>query len=57
MSIIDCCFNNDEDFAVNLLKQPAVSFDNIEPLKLAEQTKCRIFLASKCVQKYLDYKW
>jgi len=57
MSIIDRCFDNDEDFAVNLLKQPAVAFDNVEPLKLAEQTKCRAFLASKCVQKYLDQIW
>jgi hypothetical protein len=57
MSIIDRCFDNDEDFAVNLLKQPAVAFDNVEPLKLAEQAKCRAFLASKCVQKHLDHKW
>lgn len=57
MSIVDCCFDNDEDFAVNLLTQPAISFDDIKPLELAEQTKCRVFLASKCVQRYLDYKW
>jgi hypothetical protein len=57
MSIIDRCFDNDENFAVDLLKQPAVAFDNDEPLKLAEQAKCRAFLASKSVQKYLDQKW
>ncbi len=57
MSIIDRCFDDDEDFAVDLLKQPAVAFDNIEPLKLAEQAGCRTFLASKCVQKYLKQKW
>jgi len=57
MSIIDRCFESDEDFAVNLLKQPAIAFDNIEPLKLAEQAKCGAFLASKCVQKYLKQKW
>jgi hypothetical protein len=57
MSIIDRCFDDDEEFAVDLLKQPAVAFDNIEPLKLAEQAGCRTFLASKCVQKYLKQKW
>ena len=57
MSIIDQCFDHDEDFAVDLLKQPAVAFDNVEPLKLAEQAKCRAFLASKCVQKYLNQQW
>ncbi|CAF0941798.1 unnamed protein product [Adineta steineri] len=56
-SIIDRCFDNDEYFALDLLKQPAVAFHNIVPLYLAEQTKCRAFLASKCVQKYLEQKW
>ncbi|CAF0814171.1 unnamed protein product [Adineta steineri] len=55
--IIDRCFDHDEYFAVDLLKQPAVAFDNVQPLKLAEQARCRAFLASKCVQKYLDEKW
>ena len=55
--IIDRCFENDEYLAVDLLKQPAVAFDNIIPLELAEQTKCQAFLASNCVQKYLDQKW
>ena len=57
MSIIDQCFNHDEYFAVDLLKQPAALFDNIEPLKLAAQANCRVFLASECVQRYLDQKW
>jgi hypothetical protein len=56
-SIIDRCYNSDESLAVDLLKQPAVTFNNIVPLELAEQTKCRAFLASKSVQKYLDQKW
>ncbi len=57
MSIIDRCFDHDESFAVDLLKQPAVAFDNIKPLKLAEQANCRAFLASECVHKYLDQQW
>ena len=57
MSIIDRCFDNDENFAVELLKQSAITFNNIEPLKLAEQAKCRTFLASRTVQKHLDHEW
>ncbi len=57
MSIIDRCFDNDEYFAVELLKQTALAFDNIDPLKIAQEADCRVFLASKCVQRYLDNKW
>jgi hypothetical protein len=57
MSIIDRCFDNDENFAVDLLKQPAIAFYDAEPLILAEQAECQAFLASKCVQTYLDHKW
>lgn len=57
MSIIDCCFHNSESFGVSLLKQRAVMFDNMKPLELAEEADCRIFLASECVQRYLDHKW
>jgi hypothetical protein len=39
------------------LKQPAVAFDNIEPLELAEEAECRAFIASECVQKFLDQTW
>ena len=57
MSIIDRCFHSDESFTVELLKQPAVTFDNVQPLELAEEAECRTFLASECVQRYLDHKW
>ena len=57
MSIIDQCFDNNEDFGLDLLKQPAVAFDNINPLKLAEKSKCRAFLASNCVQRNVHQKW
>jgi len=57
MSIIDRCFDNDEQFGVELLKQNALAFDNIEPLKVAQEADCRVFLASRCVQRYLDNQW
>ncbi|CAF1005183.1 unnamed protein product [Adineta steineri] len=57
MLIIDRCFDNDEYFAVELLKQNAAAFDNVDPLKVAQEANCRIFLASKCVQRYLDNQW
>ncbi|CAF3929782.1 unnamed protein product [Rotaria sp. Silwood2] len=57
MSIIDRCLDNDENFAVDLLKHSAVAFNHIDPLLLARKADCRSFLASKCVQRYLDNKW
>ncbi len=57
MSIIDQCFDNDEYFAVELLKEKAAAFDNVDPLKVAQEADCQIFLSSKCVQRYLDNKW
>ncbi|CAF3607748.1 unnamed protein product [Rotaria sp. Silwood1] len=56
MSIIDRCLDNDENFAINLLKHPAVAFNDIYPLQLARKVNCKSFLASKCVQKYLDHQ-
>ncbi|CAF1053299.1 unnamed protein product [Rotaria sordida] len=56
MSIIDQCFDNNENFAFDLLKQPAVAFNDIYPLQLARKINCKSFLASKCVQKYLDHQ-
>ena len=56
-AIIDRCFDADEDFAVDLLKRPAHAFYNVKPWELAAKSNCRSFLASKCVQKYLDNEW
>ncbi|CAF3943375.1 unnamed protein product [Rotaria sordida] len=56
-SIIDRCFDNDEEFAVDLLKRSAVAFNDIDPLQLAGEANCRSFLASKCIQRYLDNEW
>ncbi|CAF1368298.1 unnamed protein product [Rotaria sordida] len=56
-SIIDRCFDTDENFAVDLLKHSAIAFNDIDPLLLARKADCRTFLASKCVQRYLDNEW
>jgi hypothetical protein len=56
-SIIDQCFDIDKDFAINLLRRPAVAFYNINPLQLALKANCRAFLASRCVQRHLDNEW
>ncbi|CAF1262466.1 unnamed protein product [Adineta steineri] len=56
-SLVDRCFECDRDFAVNILKRPAIAFFNVLPLKLALKANCRAFLASKCVQRYLDNEW
>jgi hypothetical protein len=57
MAIIDRCFDNDENFGVDILKRPIAAFSDIDPLHLAEKSDSRAFLASKCVQRYLDNEW
>ena len=42
---------------MNILRRPAIAFYNVLPLKLALKANSRAFLASKCVQKYLDNEW
>ncbi|CAF0967570.1 unnamed protein product, partial [Didymodactylos carnosus] len=56
-ALIDTCFDNDENFAVDILKRPAQALFNVDVLKLALDADCRSFLASRTVQKYLDNKW
>ena len=55
--MIDRCFENDRDYAMNILRRPAMAFYNVYPLKLALKANCQTFLASKCVQKHLDNEW
>ena len=57
MAIIDRCFDIDENFAVDIVKRQAYAFNDIEPLKFAQKSNCRSFLASKCVQRHLDNIW
>ncbi len=56
-SIIDRCFDNDDNFGVDLLKRPTAAFYGVNPLTLALKSDCRSFLASKCVQRYVDNEW
>jgi len=55
--IIDECFRKDEEFALDIIKRPAVSFENLDSLQVASDAPSQSFLASKSVQKYLDNKW
>jgi hypothetical protein len=57
MGIIDRCFDSDENFGVDLLKKELAAFYEVDPLELAQKAYCRTFLASKCVQRYLDNEW
>jgi hypothetical protein len=57
MSIIDRCFDNDDNFGVDILKRPVEAFHNVDPLQLAQKANCKTFLASKCVQRHLDNEW
>jgi len=55
--IIDRCFDVDENFAVDIIKAPALALGNEKPLVIAMKGNCRSFLASKTVQRYLDNEW
>ncbi|CAF1151401.1 unnamed protein product [Rotaria sordida] len=56
-SIIDHCFDNNKMFAIKLLKGPIATFYNAHPLKRAREANCRKFIASPCVQRYLNNLW
>ncbi|CAF1266794.1 unnamed protein product [Rotaria sordida] len=47
----------DEEFAVSILTENSQRYFNYSPLQLAKESNSRSFLATKCVQKYLDKKW
>ncbi|CAF4040031.1 unnamed protein product, partial [Rotaria sordida] len=55
--IIEKCFQKDEEFAVSILTENSQRYFNYSPLQLAKESNSRSFLATKCVQKYLDKKW
>ncbi|CAF1463641.1 unnamed protein product, partial [Didymodactylos carnosus] len=55
--IIDLCFDEDEQFATELLTTKSRLYFNYNPLQLAEENHCRSFLATKTVQKHLDLQW
>ncbi|CAF3993420.1 unnamed protein product, partial [Rotaria sp. Silwood1] len=53
-SIIKLCFDDDEQFALDLLQRSDIAFKNLTLLELAKDAECKSFLASKCVQRHLD---
>ncbi|CAF1348429.1 unnamed protein product, partial [Didymodactylos carnosus] len=53
--IIDKCFDEDEDFSLEILTTK--SNFNYTPLELAKQINSRPFIETKCFQKYLDFQW
>lgn len=55
--IIDICYRTEEDFAIEILTTNSKLYFNYSPLELAKQNNSRSFLATKCVQKYLDKQW
>jgi hypothetical protein len=55
--IIDKCFAQNEKFALQVLTTQSKLYFGYSPLKLAEETNSRSFLATKCVQKHLDRLW
>ncbi|CAF3800544.1 unnamed protein product [Rotaria sp. Silwood1] len=56
-SIIKLCFDDDEQFALDLLQRSDIAFKNLTLLELAKDAECKSFLASKCVQRHLDNIW
>ncbi|CAF3743141.1 unnamed protein product [Rotaria socialis] len=52
--IIDKCFLQDENFALQLLTTRSHLYFGYSSLKLAEETNNRSFLATRCVQAYAD---
>ncbi|CAF2110866.1 unnamed protein product, partial [Rotaria magnacalcarata] len=55
--IIDKCFLQDENFALQLLTTRSHLYFGYSSLKLAEETNNRSFLATRCVQAYADRLW
>ncbi|CAF4110060.1 unnamed protein product, partial [Rotaria sordida] len=56
-SIIDLCYHDDDQFALDLLSKSPDVTPNCTTLELAQKARCQSFLASRCVQRYLDNSW
>ncbi|CAF0872323.1 unnamed protein product [Rotaria sordida] len=52
--IIDKCFSQDENLALNILTTKSELYFDYTPIELAEEAGCRAFLASRCVQTHAD---
>ncbi|CAF3653776.1 unnamed protein product [Rotaria sordida] len=55
--IIDKCFSQDENLALNILTTKSELYFDYTPIELAEEAGCRAFLASRCVQTHADQLW
>jgi hypothetical protein len=51
------CFDENDQFALDILKKQSPLFFNRTPLQLAKEINSRAFLATKTVQRYLDQQW
>ncbi|CAM4829146.1 unnamed protein product [Rotaria magnacalcarata] len=56
-NIIDKCFTEGEQFALDMLHMESASHQNYSAWKLAKVIDSRVFLATRTVQRNLDYKW
>jgi hypothetical protein len=55
--IIDKCFTQNEQLALQILTTKSKLYFGYSPLTLATEANSRSFLATNCVQKYLDRLW
>ncbi|CAF1186544.1 unnamed protein product [Rotaria sp. Silwood1] len=55
--IIDMCFDENNEFALDILKKRSPLFFEKYPLEIAKDIESRTFLATKTVQRYLDQQW
>ncbi|CAF3679181.1 unnamed protein product, partial [Rotaria socialis] len=55
--IIEQCYRTDRKFALGLLETKSTVYFDYTPLQLAKKNHSRSFLATKCVQNYLDKLW
>ncbi|CAF4220550.1 unnamed protein product [Rotaria sordida] len=54
VSIIDMSYEYDKFFTLSLLEHEVDTFNHMTLLKFAETVQCKSFLASRCVQRYLQ---
>ncbi|CAF1383369.1 unnamed protein product [Rotaria sordida] len=57
VSIIDMSYEYDKFFTLSLLEHEVDTFNHMTLLKFAETVQCKSFLASRCVQRYLQKIW
>jgi hypothetical protein len=55
--IIDNCFAQNEELALQILTTRSELYFGNSPLELAEEVSCRSFLSTKCVRKHMDRLW